>query len=175
MARTRPALCWLLVLFSVPFVRAHAIEARCEVLPPGRVLVYAAYAGDGPAAGALVRVSDPQGNHVGGGAVDDQGRFEFLAPAALAYRFEIIVAGHRAACQLTPQQVDLISAGRRASGHQPQAAGQDTGEAARSALPLAELFAGLALILSLAAFVTALSLRRELRALEQRLESGSTG
>lgn len=100
----------LIVLISTTIARAHGISVLCDVEPPNHVVV-TAYFGMEPAAGAAVRVTDTHGAELAIGTLDESGRYTFAAPEAVAYVFEVTIAGHRAQCRLDPDQVARLGIG----------------------------------------------------------------
>ena len=179
----------LLPLFgSATLARAHEVALRCEVRPPDRVLVSVLFHSDDPAAGAALRMLDPHGHPVARGVTDEHGQYVFTATEAVAYSFEAIVAGHLVRGQLLPEQVARLNPGAATSDapvmhsepaspsgprphaehgnapeHAPAPAAFRDRPGARVARTTAVL-AGLAFILSVAAFAMVYSLHRKLRA-----------
>lgn len=191
----------LTTLASAELARAHNIEVSCKVDPPDRVVV-SVYVGTVPAAGATVRATDPQGHEIATGAADTGGQCVFTVPDAAAYTFEATIAGHRARCQLDPEQVGILAQARNSS---PTAVAPRSESGARTVaesehgaaddhehpsnvahthdladrrehtagFPTVELVAGLALILAVAALSMSWSLRRDFRAyLDRQGRSG---
>ena len=175
-------------LHSFTVVRAHELTLRCEVQPPDRVIVSVLFYDEEPAAGATIRVWDPRGELAATGISDGRGQYVFTARTAVAYSFEATIAGHMARRQLRPEQVAQLNPGAgslteagahrqavspsavpsapehlRAPDHAHEHVSPPDQTGARSRR-LAELLAGLAFILSIAAFVMVHSLRREFRA-----------
>jgi hypothetical protein len=115
--RLLPAL--LPILCNAGLASAHGLFVHYDVEPPDHVVITAFWYADEPASGAKVRVLDPDGEVIAASTANAQGQYTFTAPAARAYRFEVIASGHKAECQLTPEAAALLSA---TDGHAQNAA-----------------------------------------------------
>ncbi|UCG32585.1 MAG: hypothetical protein JSU68_13085 [Phycisphaerales bacterium] len=98
------------ILCNAGLASAHGLFLQYDVHPPDRITVSAFWHVDEPAVDTPVRMLDPEGELVAAGTTNAQGQYTFTAPAPRAYRFEVVAAGHRADCQLTPEAVTLLGA-----------------------------------------------------------------
>jgi cobalt/nickel transport system permease protein len=151
---------------------AHRLEAEYRVLPDGRIQVESWFdlTGDSPQ-GAVVEVFRPDGGLVVQGKLDEKGLFTFAAPNMWPLRVVVSAgAGHRKELTIqkaSPKQtiaigadVDSISSSSRATSGIPFADRTPR-------VSLKDALTGVALVLSLAAFVMALRNQRRIEELRK--------
>ena len=176
MTRTRKLLPTLPILCSATFVHAHGLMVECTVEPPDQATVFVHWADSEPASGAAIRVTDADGNLVADGTTSELGTFVFTAAKDVVYTIDAVIAGHSAECRISqdesarrnPEVDASVTHEQHGAQHHDHAGDRDHDHAplprlAKRSFPAAELFAGVALILAVAALTITRSLRRELR------------